>query len=667
MGGKTTDQERAANRLMRGVYFLAAAFVVPAGLYGYLTQGIVAALLVSVLGLGCGALWWWLRPRPASADARRWQHLCGALTIAATAGLELTAVLFLRSPASEVSLQTLTPTLIAGALTLPVVVLRVVAGRKLRGLTVRDDGPTTVASPAQQEKRLTADELQAGAGSPDGGALEKGADGSLTLRPNPSRLPKLGTLAALPLAILGAVRLLLLGWLGVVILVSIVVLAAGAGMLIRRQRAFHSFARLTPSTLTVKPWYRPARSLPREAVSRVVVARANLGLGFGQPDQALMLFLGGDGRCLLSLNCLGIPLSGAGAFAGALGVPVSARPDRMGPNELRRDYPGSVSAYFSHQVAFSVGATLALVALVTGGVIGWAALTGQFATAKPVALGVTQAERASGRQSSTAGDEVTVTRVDNPARASIPAAASEPGTHFVGVAVRVKNTGAAPIPPPDVGTAVRDSRGASYRVDRLDDPSAAQLNSDADVGPGSTENAYVLIRVADAAIPRSVEFDTGGGDDELSWVVPPQPAPPTPNPAALGQALSLGGQQVTVLGVDDPAHGYPAAASVPDGDHLVGVEMRIVNTGRTDSDPPYEPLSVVDAQGGRRDEVNVSATAGPAENPVRPGQRVTTTVFFDVPAGTRVAEVDYEYRPAGLTAGGGHATAAWTAPAPSGG
>lgn len=491
--------------------------------------------------------------------------------------------------------------------------------------------------------------------------LERSSDGSLTIHPDPRRLPKAGSLAALPFAVVGAIRLLLLGWVGVVILVATVGLALGLAFLIRRQRAFHSYARLTPSTLTVKPWYRRPRSLPREAVSQVVLATTKLG--FSEPEQLFMLFLDGDARCLLSLNCLGIPLPDARAFAHALGVPVSTRPDPIGAKELRRQYPGSIAAFYAHQVAFGLGLGAAIVALVIGGFVGWAALTGQFAPPKPVALGVTQSEYMAGSRSNRQVDAVTVIRVDNPAQASIPAPASEPGTHFVGVAVRVKSTGSQLISAPATATAVRDSKRARYWLDQMDDPSAAKLNTDMEVDPGTTETAYVLIRVPDTAVVTRVEFNsTGNGNATLSWIVPSQPPPPTPRPAAPGQPFSLGDQQVTVLAVDDPAHGSPATTNVPQGTHLVGVEVRIANTGSSEATPPYEPLSVVDSSGGRNDNVDISASAGAAANPVKPGQTVSTTVFFDVPVGTRVVEVDYEYGPPGLMASAGKATVAWAVP-----
>lgn len=488
--------------------------------------------------------------------------------------------------------------------------------------------------------------------------LERGADGSLTIHPDPRRLPKFGSLAALPFAVLGAIRLVLLGWVGVAILVGTVAVAVGLAFLIRRLLGFHSYARLTPSTLTVKPWYGRPRTLARAEVSRVVLTMARLGLGMGEPDVPLMLFLDTQGRCLRSLNCLGIPPADASTFAHALGVPVTERPDTMRPKDLRREYPGSVSAYYAHQVPIALGASLVMALLVIVGVVSWAALTGQFGPPKPVALGVPQSEVQQG--SGHPFDKVTVARVDDPARAAIPASATEPGTHFVGVAIRVKNSGSTLITAPHYSMDVRDSRGTSCRVDAIDDPSGAKLNTDADVNPGATQAAYVLIRVPDGDVVTRVLFNsTGDENDTLTWIVPRRPPAPTPPPAALGQPYQLGDQQVAVLAVDPAAQG-PTTTTVPPGDHLVGVQVRMVNRGSADVDPPYQNLSVVDSRGGRNDNVDVSASTGAAENPVKAGQTVTTTVYFDVPQGASVIEVDDQYDPAGVV--GRSATVAWTVP-----
>lgn len=486
-----------------------------------------------------------------------------------------------------------------------------------------------------------------------------------TIHPDARRLPRRGSLAVLPLALLGAIRLVVqLGWVGAAILVATVGVGLGLAFLIRRLMAFHSYARLTSSTLTVKPWYGRPRSVPRRTVSQVVLTTVHLGWGSG-PDQPRMLFLDGGRRCLLSLNSLGIPAPETSAFARALGVPVDVRPDPTSPKELRRAYPGSVSAYYAHQGAFSVGISVVIIMLVVGGVVAWAGLTGQLGPLRPVALGVTQPKYTTADRSGKPVGYVTVLRVDNPARASIPASALEPGTHFVGIAVRVRSTGHGLIDAPSTETAVIDAKGHRYSVDRIGDPAAAKLNSDRPVGPGAAATAYVLIRVPDPYVVTRVRVDGTGGDlDTLTWIVPPRPAPPTPSPAPLGQTFSLGDQQASVLAVDDPAQGRPSTTSMPEGDRLVGVEIRIGNAGSSDGDPPYQPLSVVDSRGGRDDGVDISASAGAAENPVKAGHTVTTTVYFDVPRGARVVEVDFQYYPTGLSESGGRATVAWAAPPP---
>lgn len=474
-----------------------------------------------------------------------------------------------------------------------------------------------------------------------------------------------GSLALLPFALAGAIRLVLLGWVGVGVLASVVALVAVLALLIRHHRGFRSYARAAASTVTVKPWFGRARSVPREAVSELVLVTADLG--FSEPDQLLMLFLGEDGRCLLSLNCRGIPRSDLAAFAHGIDVPVSVRPDTLRPKQLRAAYPGSVSPLAGHSVLAGVVLGLAICVLVIGGVVGWAALTGQFGPPKPVALGVTQSEYAQRGRSGAPTAKVTVIRVDNPARASIPASAAEPGTHFVGVVLRVKNTGSQSLEPPTVYTALGGPKGALYDENGAVDPVGAGLNALTEIDPGKTETAYVLIRVPDAFVVTRVEYNStldGDADETLTWIVPPQPPPPTPTPAPLGQTLSLGDEQVAVIAVEDPVQSGPTTASLPQGDHLVGVEVRVTETGFRIGDPPYQSLSVVDSRGNRNDAADISANAGAAENPVKAGQTVTVTVYFDVPDGARVVEVDETYAPAALAGAPGEATVAWAAPPP---
>lgn len=210
--------ERAMDRLWQGLRFLSAAGFVPVGLFVCFGLGQPPALVFSLLGLGMGALWWWFRPVPASADARRWQMLCGVLTIAATAGLELTAVQFLRSPAgpADVSLKLLMPTLVTGAVAVALLALRIAAGFKLRALT-RQIAPPVAVLPKKQEERLAANEFQPLSGSSPAHLLDGGrphaADETpiLVIRGERSRRPPVSKEAKLYLLVTGISGVLLIG------------------------------------------------------------------------------------------------------------------------------------------------------------------------------------------------------------------------------------------------------------------------------------------------------------------------------------------------------------------------------------------------------------------------------------------------------------------------
>lgn len=89
----------------------------------------------------------------------------------------------------------------------------------------------------------------------------------------------------------------------------------------------------------------------------------------------LVLLIGDGGRCLLQVSGTGIAPLDLKAFAAALQVPVGTRAQPMGPGELRSEYPGSVSWYWSHQVLVTVLASLLMILIVIG-VVATLAVTG---------------------------------------------------------------------------------------------------------------------------------------------------------------------------------------------------------------------------------------------------------------------------------------------------
>src|SRR5262249_28083189 len=160
----------------------------------------------------------------------------------------------------------------------------------------------------------------------------------------------------------------------VVILAVTVAVVAGLAVLVRTLLFGHSYARLTPSRLTVKPWYWFPRSVPRVAVSRAMLVRVDFGRSSNQADQLRLLFLDGRNRCLVPRTGRGIGVSDVPASARALRAPFNDGMERVRPAVLRRAYPGSISEFSEHRVAYGIGLGLGLVVLTIAGVIGWAAL-----------------------------------------------------------------------------------------------------------------------------------------------------------------------------------------------------------------------------------------------------------------------------------------------------
>jgi len=141
-----TGPQRAADRLVRGVMLFAGLITVPGGLYGVIAQHAVAAGFVVVIGLATLGAWWLMRPRYASARTRRLGAQCSLLTLAIVAAALAGLVLFLASAAYGVSVATLMPALIAWTAALAALVVRVLAGRRLKRLAAAE--AAAVAAPS---------------------------------------------------------------------------------------------------------------------------------------------------------------------------------------------------------------------------------------------------------------------------------------------------------------------------------------------------------------------------------------------------------------------------------------------------------------------------------------------------------------------------------------
>ena len=199
------------------------------------------------------------------------------------------------------------------------------------------------------------------------------ADGALMLRPARSG-PPAGRRSAAGVA----VAALLVALLGLRVLadglVVVIAVAAGAGLLaatltvIALIRFQAGVARLTTAEVSAPTWYGRRRRVARDQIRRVVLVTADLS-SLRPLTVPLLLIIGDEGRCLLPVSGAGVAGAALYAFAAATGAPAGVRYDRMDPDALRREYPGSVSWYWAHQVLTGILISAAIVAVVTAAVL----------------------------------------------------------------------------------------------------------------------------------------------------------------------------------------------------------------------------------------------------------------------------------------------------------
>ncbi|HEY7881511.1 MAG TPA: hypothetical protein VID31_11725 [Streptosporangiaceae bacterium] len=203
--------------------------------------------------------------------------------------------------------------------------------------------------------------------------LTVAADGALLLRPSRSR-PSVVRQGAARVAVLALlVTVLGLYVLGNALVVTAAV-AAGAGLLagalavIALIRARAGVARLAATEVSAPTWYGRHRRVDRDQIRRVVLVTADLS-ALRPLTVPLLLIIGDDGRCLLTVSGAGVAGAALYAFAAATGAPAAVRYDPLGPVTLRGEYPGSVSWYWAHQILSGVLISAAIVAVVTAVVL----------------------------------------------------------------------------------------------------------------------------------------------------------------------------------------------------------------------------------------------------------------------------------------------------------
>jgi hypothetical protein len=350
-----TGAQRATTRMIRWTFLGFGLLIVPAGIAGAASQHSFWAAVSSLLGVAMVGLWWLMRPlsTPASGPERRLRQVCAALNLAIAALAFLAVDRFLASPAYGTSFSTLRPALTAAGAAVLVLIARLVVGRRRRAIMAetssRSADSTTVPPIALQN-------LAPGPPAPVAGR-------NLVLRPERGRLrawQRRSTAGAVPLALLVGARAAATGTIGLLVIAATVAVALPLALALRELRVRRGVTSLSAEAASVQAWYGGTRTVARSLIERIVLVQAELGSARPQLTP-LMLFIGHDGRCLAHVNTTGIAGQDQQAFAAALGVPVQMAETVVAPEDLRRQFPGSVSWFWQHQVLVVLLGTLVFV------------------------------------------------------------------------------------------------------------------------------------------------------------------------------------------------------------------------------------------------------------------------------------------------------------------
>ncbi|WP_306191300.1 DUF4352 domain-containing protein [Streptomyces sp. MK5] len=124
-----------------------------------------------------------------------------------------------------------------------------------------------------------------------------------------------------------------------------------------------------------------------------------------------------------------------------------------------------------------------------------------------------------------------------------------------------------------------------------------------------------------------------------------------PETAKVGDTLTLKGQDegsrldVTLVKVADPAKPADDFTEPESGKRFVGVQFKLVNTGKAAySDSPSNGAQVADTEGQQFDATIADITAGPSMSSdlrLKPGAKGLGWIVFEVPKGAKVSTVQF--------------------------
>ena len=118
---------------------------------------------------------------------------------------------------------------------------------------------------------------------------------------------------------------------------------------------------------------------------------------------------------------------------------------------------------------------------------------------------------------------VTVVKIVDPARAENQFSTPEPGTRFVSVQFRLRNTGdQAYNDAPSNGAKVVDTEGQSFDASLLDETTAGPAFTTTTIAVGSTGSGWITFEVPATSKLAKVQFtmNSGFSNDTGEWLVP---------------------------------------------------------------------------------------------------------------------------------------------------
>ena len=229
----------------------------------------------------------------------------------------------------------------------------------------------------------------------------------------------------------------------------------------------------------------------------------------------------------------------------------------------------------------------------------------------------------------------------------------DPGSHLVGVQLRIVNTGSTAWSDSlSNGAKLVDDKNQEYQSTYLVD-SVPAFNSST-VSPGDTRLGWIGFSVPDGVQPQrfTLVLDSGFADNGGQWLLgvgaPADPAPAVSVPiAGLNDSITLTGAKTLTMKVTLTAIADNATAAkystVKTGYRLLAVQLEFANTGTIPySDSPTNGIKLIDSAGQTWSTTYTETGAGPGfagSVQIPPNDARSGWVVFELPADQTAAKI----------------------------